>query len=409
MRGGESRASPFSADAKAGCQSQGEDARMDFALTDDQLMIQRAARDFALREVEPKAKELDKTGRFPTEIVARMAELGFLGMMVPAEYGGAGLDAISYVVAVEEVSAACASCGVIMSVNNSLFCDPVLAFGTEEQKQRYLAPAAAGQKLGCFGLTEPMSGSDAQTMKTVAERDGAGFVINGSKNFITNGPDADFIVLFAVSGQDGGKLRHTAFVLPLDVPGVSVAPHDEKMGIHAAQSCTIFFENVRLEQEHVLGPVGSGFKVAMATLDGGRIGIAAQALGIARSALEKSVAYAKERQAFGGPISNLQAIQFMLADMATELDAARLLTMRAASLKDRHARHSLESAEAKLFASEACTRITHKAVQIHGGYGYTTEFGIERLYRDARITEIYEGTSEIQRLVIAQNVLKGPS
>jgi butyryl-CoA dehydrogenase len=379
---------------------------MDFAPTDVQLMIQKAARDFAVREVLPKAKDLDKTGRFPTEIVGRMAELGFLGMMVPAEYGGAALDAVSYVLAMEEVSAACASCGVIMSVNNSLFCDPLLAFGTEEQKQRYLAPAASGKKLGCFGLTEPMSGSDAQTMKTVAERDGSSFVINGSKNFITNGPAADFIVLFAVSGKDGDRVRHTAFVLPLDAPGVSISPHDEKMGIRAAQSCTIFFENVRLGEDAVLGPFGGGFKVAMATLDGGRIGIAAQALGIARAAYEKSIAYAKERHAFGGPIANLQAIQFMLADMATELDAARLLTLRAATCKDRHVRHSLESAQAKLYASEASTRITHKAVQIHGGYGYTTEFGIERHYRDARITEIYEGTSEIQRLVIAQSVLK---
>jgi butyryl-CoA dehydrogenase len=379
---------------------------MNFAPTEEQLMIQQAARDFAEREIEPKAKELDKTGRWPTEIVARMAELGFLGMMVPADYGGAGLDAVTYVLAMEEVSAACASCGVIMSVNNSLFCDPVLAFGTEEQKRIYLAPAATGQKLGCFGLTEPMSGSDAQTMKTVARRDGDGYVLSGSKNFITNGPAADFIIVFAVTGKDGDKVKHTAFVFPLTESGVSLAPHDEKMGIHAAQSCTVFFENVKLGPEHVLGAPGSGFKIAMATLDGGRIGIAAQALGIARAALQKSVAYSKERHAFGGPIANLQAIQFMLADMATELDAARLLTLRAAAKKDQHVRHSLESAEAKLFASEACTRITHKAIQIHGGYGYTTEFGIERHYRDARITEIYEGTSEIQRLVIAQSVLK---
>jgi butyryl-CoA dehydrogenase len=379
---------------------------MNFAPTEEQLLIQKTARDFAEREVVPKAKELDKTGRWPTEIVSRMAELGFLGMMVPTEYGGSGLDAVTYVLAMEEVSRACASCGVIMSVNNSLFCDPVLAFGTEEQKQTYLVPAAAGQKLGCFGLTEPMSGSDAQTMNTTAERDGESFVVNGSKNFITNGPHADFIVVFAVTSREGGKLKHTAFVLPMTTAGVTLAPHDEKLGIHAAQSCTVFFENVRLGSDHVLGPVGSGFKVAMATLDGGRIGIAAQALGIARAAFEKSIAYSKERQAFGGPIANLQAIQFMLADMATELDAARLLTLRAASLKDQHVRHSLESAEAKLYASEACTRITHKAIQVHGGYGYTTEFGVERHYRDARITEIYEGTSEIQRLVIAQSVLK---
>jgi len=379
---------------------------MNFEPTEEQLLIQQAARDFAAREIEPKAKELDKTGRWPTEIVARMAELGFLGMMVPAEYGGAGLDAVTYVLAMEEVSAACASCGVIMSVNNSLFCDPVLTFGTEEQKRAYLAPAASGQKLGCFGLTEPMSGSDAQTMKTVAKSDGAGYVLNGSKNFITNGPAADFIIVFAVTGREADKVKHTAFVFPLTESGVTLAPHDEKMGIHAAQSCTVFFENVKLGPEHVLGPHCSGFKVAMTTLDGGRIGIAAQALGIARAAYQKSIAYSKERQAFGGPISNLQAIQFMLADMATELDAARLLTLRAAAKKDQHVRHSLESAEAKLYASEACTRITHKAIQIHGGYGYTSEFGIERHYRDARITEIYEGTSEIQRLVIAQSVLK---
>jgi butyryl-CoA dehydrogenase len=387
---------------------------MDFDLTDEQRMIQETAREFAAREIEPKAKELDKTGRWPTEIVARMAELGFLGMMVPTELGGAGLDAVTYVVAMEEVSAACASCGVIMSVNNSLFCDPVLAFGTDAQKRDYLMPAASGQKLGCFGLTEPMSGSDAQTMQTVAERVSGGYVLNGSKNFITNGPAADFIIVFAVTDREQSsdphkpaKLRHTAFVLPMSAPGVSLAPHDEKLGIHAAHSCTVFFENVRLEEGHVLGDVGSGFKVAMATLDGGRIGIAAQALGIARAALQKSVAYAKERRAFGGPIASLQAIQFMLADMATELDAARLLTLRAAALKNQHVRHSLESAEAKLFASEAATRIAHKAIQIHGGYGYTTEFGVERHYRDARITEIYEGTSEIQRIVIAQNVLKG--
>jgi butyryl-CoA dehydrogenase len=379
---------------------------MNFAPTDEQLLIQKAARDFAQREIAPKAMELDKTGRWPTEIVERMAELGFLGMMVPSELGGAGLDTIAYVLAMEEVSAACASCGVIMSVNNSLFCDPLLAFGNDEQKKTYLAPAAAGKKLGCFGLTEPMSGSDAQTMKSVAERDGSGYVLSGSKNFITNGPAADFIIVFAVTSREAGKAKHTAFVFPLTTKGVTIAPHDEKMGIHAAQSCTIFFENVRLGEEHVLGPFGSGFKVAMATLDGGRIGIAAQALGIARAALDKSVDYSKERQAFGQPISNFQAIQFMLADMATELDAARLLTLRAAALKNQHVRHSLESAEAKLYASEACTRITHKAIQIHGGYGYTTEFGIERHYRDARITEIYEGTSEIQRLVIAQNVLK---
>jgi butyryl-CoA dehydrogenase len=380
---------------------------MHFAPTEDQLLIQNAARDFAEREVAPKAKELDESGRWPSEIVARMAELGFMGMMVPAEWGGAGLDAVSYVLAMEEISAACASCGVIMSVNNSLFCEPLLASGTPEQKATYLRPAASGQKLGCFGLTEPMSGSDAQTMKTVVERSGNGYSLRGSKNFITNGPAADFIIVFAISGHDGKKAKHTALVLPMDTPGVSLAPPDEKMGIHAAQSCTVFFEDVELTPSNLLGEPDHGFRLAMSTLDGGRIGIAAQALGIARAAYHKSLAYSKERHAFGGPIANLQAIQFMLADMATELDAARLLTLRAAFCKDQHVRHSRESAEAKLFASEACTRITHKAIQIHGGYGYTKEFGVERHYRDARITELYEGTSEIQRLVIAQSVLKG--
>ena len=380
---------------------------MNFEPTDEQRLLRDTARDFARREIEPKAMELDKQGRWPTEIVKQMGELGFMGMMVPTELGGSGLDAISYVLAMEEVSAACASCGVIMSVNNSLFCDPVLKFGTDEQKATYLAPAASGAKLGAFGLTEPMSGSDAQTMATVAERKGSAWVLNGSKNFITNGPHADFVIIFAVTERRDGKVKHTAFVMPTDTPGFTRSPHDEKLGIHAAHSCTLYLENVTLDDSHVLGGVGQGFKVAMATLDGGRIGIASQALGIARAALDKSVAYSEERKSFGVPIAQHQAIQFMLADMATELDAARLLTRRAASMKDRGARHSLESAEAKLYASEAATRIAHKAIQVHGGYGYTTEYGVERHWRDARITEIYEGTSEIQRIVIAANVLKG--
>ncbi len=379
---------------------------MDFQLTEEQAMLQQTAREFADREIAPKAAEFDKQARWPTEIVKQMAELGFLGIAVPTEYGGSGLDAISYVLAMEEVSRACASCGVIMSVNNSLFCDPLLKFGTEKQKQEILKACASGEKLGCFGLTEPMSGSDAQTMQTVAEKKGDKWVMNGSKNFITNGPHADYIIVFAVTDKSGPKVKHTAFVVPMGTPGVTAAHHDEKMGIKAAHSCTIFFENVELGDDAILGEVGSGFKVAMATLDGGRIGIASQALGISKAALEKSIAYAKERKAFGQPIAKFQAIQFKLSDMATELDAARLLTLRAAAMKDQGVRHSLESAAAKLYASEASTRITHSAIQIHGGYGYTTEYGIERHYRDARITEIYEGTSEIQRLVIANSVLK---
>ncbi len=380
---------------------------MDFDLTEEQRLIRDTARDFAAREIAPKAAELDKTGRWPAEVVKKMAELGFMGMAIPQEHGGAGMDTVSYALAMEEISAACASCGVIMSVNNSLFCDPVFKFGTDAQKKDVLAPCARGEKLGCFGLTEPMSGSDAQTMATNAEKVAGGWVINGAKNWITNGPHADYILLFAVTDRSGPKIKHTAFLIPKDTPGFTQNPRDHKLGIHAAHSCTVFFESCKLPDSAVVGNVGEGFKVAMATLDGGRIGIASQALGIAKAALVTATAYAKERKSFGVPIAQHQAIQFMLADMATELDAARLLTWRAASMKDAHVRHTTESAEAKLFASEMATRVAHKAIQIHGGYGYSTEFPVERHYRDARITEIYEGTSEIQRIVIAASLLKG--
>jgi butyryl-CoA dehydrogenase len=379
---------------------------MDFDLTAEQKMIRDTARDFALREIAPKASELDKSSRWPEEIIKKMAELGFLGMMVPTEYGGGGLDALSYVLAMEEISAACASCGVIMSVNNSLFCDPVAKFGTEEQKTTILAPVARGEKLGCFGLTEPMSGSDAQTMVTSATKSAGGWVLNGAKNWITNGPHADYILVFAISDRSGAKVKHTAFLVPKGQKGFTQNARDHKLGIHAAHSCTMFFENCEVPDSAVVGNVGEGFKVAMATLDGGRIGIASQALGIARAALTASVGYSKDRKSFGVPISNHQAIQFMLSDMATELDAARLLTYRAALMKDAHVRHSMESAQAKLYASEMSTRVAHKAIQIHGGYGYSSEFPVERHYRDARITEIYEGTSEIQRIVIAASLLR---
>jgi butyryl-CoA dehydrogenase len=380
---------------------------MDFDLTEEQRLIRDTARDFAAREIAPKAAELDKSGRWPSEIIKKMAELGFMGMAIPQEHGGAGMDTVSYALAMEEISAACASCGVIMSVNNSLFCDPLFKFGTDAQKKDVLAPCARGDKLGCFGLTEPMSGSDAQTMVTSGEKVPGGWVVNGAKNWITNGPHADYILLFAVTDRSGAKVKHTAFLVPKGTPGFTQNPRDHKLGIHAAHSCTVFFEGCKLPDSAVVGNVGEGFKVAMATLDGGRIGIASQALGIAKAALETATAYAKDRKSFGVPISQHQAIQFMLADMATELDAARLLTWRAASMKDAHVRHTTESAEAKLFASEMATRVAHRAIQIHGGYGYSTEFPVERHYRDARITEIYEGTSEIQRIVIAASLLKG--
>jgi butyryl-CoA dehydrogenase len=381
---------------------------MDLELTEEQKLIASTARDFAQREIAPKAAEIDKSGRWPAEIVARMAELGFMGMAIPEEYGGGGLDALSYAIAMEEISAACASCGVIMSVNNSLFCDPLYKFGTAQQKKDVLAPTAQGKLLGCFGLTEPMSGSDAQTMVTSAEKaSGGGWVLNGAKNWITNGPHADHILVFAVTDRsNASKIKHTAFLVKKGTPGYTQNAHDHKLGIHGAHSCTVFFEGCKVGDDAVVGNVGEGFKVAMATLDGGRIGIAAQALGIARAALEAATAYAKERKSFGVPIAQHQAIQFMLADMATQLDAARLLTWRAATMKDKGVRHTAESAEAKLYASETATRVAHKALQIFGGYGYSTEYPAERHYRDARITEIYEGTSEIQRIVIAASVLR---
>ncbi|HJL17756.1 MAG TPA: acyl-CoA dehydrogenase [Sandaracinaceae bacterium LLY-WYZ-13_1] len=379
---------------------------MNFELTEEQKLVQQMARDFAKNEVEPQARELDAEGRWPADLVTRMGELGLLGIAVPEEYGGAGGDNVSYVLAMEEIARACASTSVIMSVNNSLVCDPLLKYGSEDQKKEFLTPLASGAKLGCFGLTEPASGSDASNMDTFAEEDGDEWILNGAKNWITNGPHADLILVFAAHERGTGYKGTTAFIVPKGTPGFEPQPRDHKLGIHAAHSCTVFFENCRIPKAQQLGDKGMGFKIAMSTLDGGRNGIAAQALGIARASLEESVEYAKERKAFGEPIANKQAIQFKIADMAMELDAARLLTLRAAALKDRGVRHTRESAMAKLMASEVATRVAHQNIQVHGGYGYSTEYAAERHYRDARITEIYEGTSEIQRLVIAAQTLK---
>jgi butyryl-CoA dehydrogenase len=306
----------------------------------------------------------------------------------------------------EEISRGCAGTGVIMSVSNSLYCDPVLKYGDDAQKKEFLVPFARGEKLGAFALTEPMSGSDAAEMRTVAVRRGDEYVLDGTKNFITNGPQADVILVFAMTDKAKRHKGISAFLVPTDAKGFTRGKPDEKVGIRASGSCSLFFEGCAIPARFRLGQEGDGFKIAMGTLDGGRIGIAAQALGIARAALEEAIAYAKDRKAFGQPITQFQAIQFMLADMATEVDAARLLTLRAASLKDRGVRHSAESAMAKLFASEMSERVTSKAIQIHGGYGYVKEYDAERHWRDSRITEIYEGTSEIQRLVISANVLK---
>jgi butyryl-CoA dehydrogenase len=379
---------------------------MDFELTDLQRETQRLTREFAARELIPAARKLDEEHRFPTETVKKMAELSLLGVAVPEEWGGAGLDNVSYALAIEELSRGDASVGVIASVNNSLYCDPLLKFGDEGQKREWLVPFARGEKLGCFGLTEPEAGSDAAAQKTTAVRKGDGYVINGSKNWITNGPMADAIVLFTMTDRPAGHRGITAFIVPTSTPGFNRAPPDRKMGISAALSCSIFFEDMVVPAKNRLGKEGDGFKVAMSTLDGGRIGIAAQAIGIARAAFEEALRYAQDRKTFGQPIANHQAIQFMLADMATEIDAARLLTLKAAAMKDQGVRHSAESAMAKLYASEMASRVANKGLQIHGGQGYSKEFDAERHVRDARITEIYEGTSEIQRIVISSALLK---
>ena len=380
---------------------------MDIQLNDEQCSVRSLCRQFADAELRPNARKWDVDHQFPAEAVKKLAEMGLLGVAIPAELGGAGMDNVSYALAMEEISRGCAGTGVIMSVNNSLYCDPVYKFGTDEQKKEFLVPFARGERLGAFALTEPTSGSDAASMQTVAVKKGNEYVLNGAKNFITNGPQADVVIVFANTDRTKGNKGVSAFLVPGSVKGFTRSKADEKVGIRASGSCTLFFEDVVLPERFRLGGEGEGFRVAMQTLDGGRIGIAAQALGIAQAAYEEAVAYAKERKAFGHPITQFQAIQFMLADMATEIDAARLLVWRAAWMKDNGMRHSAESAMAKLYASEMCERVTSKAIQVHGGYGYIKEYDVERHWRDSRITEIYEGTSEIQRLVIAASVLKG--
>jgi len=379
---------------------------MQIELTEEQKLLRDTCREFAEKELRPNARRWDREHQYPAEAVRKAFELGLAGVAVPAEWGGAGMDSVAYALAIEEISRGCASVGVTLSVNNSLYCDPVLKYGTDEQKERWLKPFAAGEKLGCFGLTEPQAGSDAAEQRTTAVRKGNKYVINGTKNWITNGPVADAIVLFTMTDLSKGTKGITAFVVDTGAPGFLRQKADEKLGICASPSCTIFFEDLEVPVSQRLGEEGEGFKIAMGTLDGGRIGIAAQAIGIGRAAFEEARDYARVRKTFDVPIAHHQAIQFMLADMLTELEAARLLTLRAASLKDRGVRHSRESSMAKLFASEAANRVADKAVQIHGGMGYSKELDVERHFRDARITEIYEGTSEIQRLVIASWVLK---
>jgi butyryl-CoA dehydrogenase len=383
---------------------------VDLSLTPEQTLLRDTARDFATKAIAPHAAAIDKQHRFPAEIIARLGDLGLMGVAIPEEWGGAGMDAVSYALALEEVSRACASTGVIMSVNNSLVCDPILKFGTPAQKTEWLTQLAAGKKLGCFALSEPEAGSDAAAQKTVARRAGsgsdAGWVLNGTKNFITNGPVADLVVVMAMTRPEAGVKGISAFLVGTKTEGLSFGPTDDKLGIRGAPSAQLFLTDCKVPADAMLGNEGDGFKIAMSSLDGGRIGIAAQALGIARAAFEAATRYATERKTFGQAIAQHQAIQFKLADMCTEIDAARLLIWRAATKKDAKQRFTSEAAMAKLFASEVANRVAKEALQVFGGYGYLADFPAERHYRDAKITEIYEGTSEIQRLVIASSLLK---
>jgi alkylation response protein AidB-like acyl-CoA dehydrogenase len=377
-----------------------------FEFSEQQRMIKEAAADFAAREVAPIAALIDQEERFPADVVKKMGELGFMGMNVSEQYGGAGLDMVCYAVALEEICKACASTGVIMSVNNSLVCWPLETYGNEEQKQKWLAPLARGEKLGAYCLSEPGAGTDAAAQTTTARLDGDHWVINGMKNFITNGANADILIVFAHTNPELKHKGIRAFIVETTAEGFSVIRKEDKMGIRASDTAQLAFDNVRVPADQVLGEEGTGFKIAMSTLDGGRIGIAAQALGISGAAYEAALAYSKQREQFGKPISAFQAIQWKIADMATRLHAARLLTYRAAWTKDQGFRFSEEAAMAKLFASETSHFITNEAVQIFGGNGYSKEYPVERHFRDAKITEIYEGTSEAQRMVISSMELK---
>jgi butyryl-CoA dehydrogenase len=379
---------------------------LNLELTEEQQLLQKSVRAFAEAEVKPLAREIDETGRFPRETFKKAAELGLTGVALPENYGGAGMDHISYTIVIEEIARVCASTSVILSVQNSLYCDPIYRFGTEEQKQKLLVPFARGEKVGCYALTEPQAGSNAAALQTKAVRKGDTYVINGTKAWITNGGAADAAIAYVNTQPEKGEKGITALVVEKGTRGFSVGKEEKKLGIHGTACTELAFSDCVVPASNRIGEEGEGYKVALSTLDGGRIGIAAQATGIAQGAFEAALSYAQQRQAFGHPIADFQAIQFMLADMATEIDAARLLARRAAWKQDSGARFSMEAAIAKLFASEMSTRVAHKAIQIHGGYGYSSEYPVERAYRDARITEIYEGTSEIQRLVIAAWVLK---
>ncbi|OIO85068.1 MAG: acyl-CoA dehydrogenase [Anaerolineae bacterium CG2_30_57_67] len=380
-----------------------------FPLSDEHKMIQTAARDFAQNEIAPIAAKFDESGEFPRETIKKMGAMGFMGIEVPDEYGGAGMDTLAYVLALEEIARADASHAVIMSVNNSLYCHGLLKFGTEEQKRKFLPPIASGKAIGAYSLTEPMSGSDAGTMKSRATRDGDFYVLNGRKSWVTSGPVAEYMVIFMMTDPEKKQKGVSAFLLEVNTPGVTRGKKEPKMGIRASATSEMIFENVRIPAANRLGAEGEGFKIAMTVLDAGRIGIASQALGIAEAAYEAARVYAGERIAFGQPIGAFQGTGFKLADMKTRIEAARLLIYNAALSKERAktsgGRYSEEAAMAKLFASETAMFVTHQSLQIHGGIGYSKELPVERYFRDAKITEIYEGTSEIQRLVISRQEL----
>lgn len=379
---------------------------MDFDLTDEQKMLKKTVRDFAEKEIKPTRAEFDENEEYPIDILRRLGEMGIMGMAVPPEYGGSGADVISYAIAIEELSKIDPSVGVAVSVHNSLGCDPIVKFGTEEQKKKWLPGLASGKKIGCFCLTEPDAGSDAAAIKGSARVEGDEYIINARKQFISNAAGADLSLVFVMTDREKGYKGMSGILVPTDAPGFSRGKKEKKMGIHASVTMEMNYEDCRIPRENLLGEEGDGFKIALWALDAGRIGVAAQAVGIAQGALNEAVAYSKERIQFGKPISSFQAIQWMMADMATEIDAARLLVYRAAYVKDKGGRFSSEAAMAKLKASDVAVNVSRDAVQIFGGYGYMREYPVERYYRDAKITEIYEGTSEVQRMVISRALLR---
>ncbi len=372
-----------------------------FNLSEEHIQLQQTFREFAENEVKPLAKELDETERFPTETVQKMAEMGMMGLPIPEELGGSGVDQLGYVLAVEELSKVCATTGIILSAHTSLCCWPIMTFGTEEQKEKYLKPLASGQKLGAFALTEPSAGTDASMQKSTAVLDGDHYILNGNKVFITNAGAADVFIVFAMTDKEQGTRGITAFILERDMPGFTMGKPENKMGLRASSTCELVFDNVRVPVENRLGAEGKGFKIAMATLDGGRIGVGAQAVGIAQGAIDEAVKFTKERIQFGRRISQFQNTQFTLADMQTRTDAARMLVWRAAAAEQECQPYTHLAAMAKLFASETASYVTNRAVQLCGGYGYTKDYPVERMMRDAKVTEIYEGTSEVQRMVIS--------